>query len=250
MARSARIKSESGIYHIMLRGIDRRQLFFDDEDYQFFLSILQRYKAMCGFELYAYCLMGNHIHLLLKEGAEFTEMIFRRLGPAFAYWYNAKYERTGHIFQDRYKSEPVNNEQYLLTVFRYILRNPVAAGICRSPEEYLFSSAGEYICGKKGITDTGEILQLFNSCSLKDFIMQENADSCLEINMAVRKTLTDAAAREIILKEFRTLTPEVGTKENRASFETAVRNCYLGGVSIRQMSRLTGISRGILQRYR
>lgn len=250
MARPARIKSETGIYHIMLRGIDRRQLFFDDEDYKYFLSLLQRYKTMCGCELYAYCLMGNHIHLLLKEGMERTEMIFRRLGSAFAYWYNTKYERTGHVFQDRYKSEPVNNEQYLLTTFRYILRNPVAAGICRSPEEYLFSSAGEYICGKKGFTDTEEIFRLFNGCSLKDFIMKDNEDSCLEINMTVHKRLSDAAAREVIRKEFGTLTPEVGTKENRASFLAAVRNCYQVGVSIRQMNRLTGISRGILQRYR
>ena len=73
--------------------------------------------------------MGNHVHLLIQEGNETTlGDVFRHIGSAFVYWYNIKYERVGHLFQDRYKSEPVEDEAYLLTVFRYILMNPVKVG--------------------------------------------------------------------------------------------------------------------------
>ena len=70
MPRTARKKSCKQIYHIMLRGINKQQIFYEKEDYQFFISILERYKETCGYELYAYCLMGNHIHLLIREGNE------------------------------------------------------------------------------------------------------------------------------------------------------------------------------------
>ena len=111
----------------MLRGINRQQIFEDAEDCHKFLTILTEYKAQCGYSIYAYCLMGNHIHLLLKEGTESLEQVFKRVCGKFVYWYNAKYQRTGHLFQDRFKSEPVDTEAYLQTVIRYIHQNPVIA---------------------------------------------------------------------------------------------------------------------------
>ena len=79
--------------------------------------------------LLAYCLMGNQIHLLLKEGKESLEQVFKRIGGRFVYWYNVKYQRVGHLFQDSFKSERVDDEAYLLAVIRYIHQNPVKAGI-------------------------------------------------------------------------------------------------------------------------
>ncbi|MBE6563266.1 MAG: hypothetical protein E7660_05975 [Ruminococcaceae bacterium] len=125
MPRQARIKSKSGIYHVMLRGINQQQIFEEPEDYYKFLEIVEEYKAVSEFELYAYCLMGNHIHLLIKENKEPIEQIFKRIGGKFVYWYNIKYQRVGHLFQDRFKSEPVETNDYLLTVIRYIHQNPL-----------------------------------------------------------------------------------------------------------------------------
>ena len=248
MPRTARTKSPTGIYHVMLRGVNRRQIFFDEEDNERFISILNSYKSAYGHELYAYCLMGNHVHLLLKEGTEDIGMLFRRMGASFAWWYNNKYDRTGHIFQDRFKSEPVGTEQYLFTVLRYILRNPVTAGICTSPGDYPYSSASEYIGIDSGITDTSFILDVIDRESLVQYIMQENNDKCLEMENVSRKGVTDTVAVEMIKKEFGTLTPEPGRKSDRAAFSDSVARLYRKGISIRQLSRLTGISRGILQR--
>ena len=102
MPRKARIESKSGIYHIMLRGINRQQIFEDDEDFEKFLWVLKDVKQLSRFKLYGYCLMGNHIHLLLKPENEPLELIFRRIGSKYVYWYNLKYQRTGHLFQDRF----------------------------------------------------------------------------------------------------------------------------------------------------
>ena len=107
MPRQARKKSENGIYHIMFRGINKQQIFQENEDYRKFLNVVKECKEISGFKLFAYCLMGNHAHLLLKEGNENLDLIVKRIGSRYVYWYNTKYKRAGHLFQDRYKSEPI-----------------------------------------------------------------------------------------------------------------------------------------------
>ena len=87
MPRAARRESSSGIYHVILRGINKQRIFEDEEDYGKFLEILEDYKAICGFELYAYCLMSNHVHILLKTGKEPLERIFRRSVGRCVLWF-------------------------------------------------------------------------------------------------------------------------------------------------------------------
>jgi len=128
MPRQAREKSEKGIYHIILRGINKQQIFEDEEDYFKFLDTIEKYKTTSGYKILAYCLMGNHIHLLLMTGKESLEKIFKRIGSSYVYWYNWKYGRAGHLFQDRFKSEPVDDEDYLFTVLKYIHQNPLKCG--------------------------------------------------------------------------------------------------------------------------
>ena len=247
LPRAAREKSASGIYHIMLRGVNHRQIFFDEEDYQYFIQVLKRFKAVSGYEIYAYCLMGNHVHLLFKEGKEDIGIVFRRIGTTFAFWYNTKYDRVGHIFQDRFRSEPVETRGYLFAVLRYILRNPVAAGFCSVPDAYPYSSAEEYFNGAEGITDTTFISEMIDSESLREYVMQNNDDTCMDIETSRRRGVTDEEAKRIIIEEFGTLSPDPDGSRNRAAFKESVKNLYNKGISVRQLSRITGISRGILQ---
>ncbi len=109
MPRNAREKSNSGIYHIILRGINRQTIFEDDEDRKRFLYTINKYKAISSYSIYAYCIMGNHIHILIKTGIEPLYQIMRRLAGSYVYWYNNKYERVGYLFQDRFISEPSAN---------------------------------------------------------------------------------------------------------------------------------------------
>ena len=196
MPRAARRKSESNIYHVILRSINKQQLFEDDEDRDKLLSVLRECKELSGFELYAYCLMSNHIHFLLKTGKEELETVFRRIGARFVYWYNTKYGRVGHLFQDRYKSEAVEDDAYFLTALRYIHQNPVKAGLCVSPEEYQYSSYPHFFEDK--LIDSAFVLTLMSKEEFAAFNLAANEDACMEISENLKKRMTDEQAKQLI----------------------------------------------------
>lgn len=144
MPRIARQKSESGIYHIILRGANRQDIFHNDDDCYRFLKILETYKTQSEISIFAWCLMGNHVHLLLKEGKEELAFTMKRIGVSYASYYNRKYKTVGHLFQDRFRSENIENDAYLLSVTRYIHQNPVKAGIVTKPDDWKWSSCKSY----------------------------------------------------------------------------------------------------------
>lgn len=145
MPRHQRIPSETGTYHVMMRGNEKKNLFLDDKDKQRFINTLFVKKEETDFIVYAYCLMDNHVHLLVKEGPEGLATMMKRINASYAYYFNQKYHRVGHLFQDRFKSEPIEDERYLFAVMRYIHNNPVKAGITKNPEQYKWSSYNIYL---------------------------------------------------------------------------------------------------------
>ena len=251
MPRRAREKSSTGIYHVMLRGINGQIIFEDKEDYEKLVQIIIDYKDVCEYEIYAYCFMSNHIHLLIKEGREELGIVFRRIGASYVYWYNRKYKRSGHLFQDRYKSEAVKNDKYLLTVLRYIHQNPIKAGIENDIRKYPWSSYNEYLA-KNVMCDTKFILSIFLEDEkkaielFKKFNVQENNGKCLEYEERVR--IDDTEATKIIIKVARvenTTQVQSLEKEKRNKIIEELKN---RGLSIRQIERLTGVSFGIIRR--
>ncbi len=248
MPRQARKKAESGIYHAMLRGIDRQQIFEDSEDYFRFLDIVQECREVCGFKLYAYCMMGNHVHLLLKVQEENLETVFKRIGGRYVYYYNVKYQRVGHLFQDRFKSEPVEDDAYFLTVLRYIHQNPVKAKLCNKVADYYYSSYAEYL-HKSVAVDTDFALGMLSKEEFVAFNNARNDDQCLEITVPKRSPVTDMEARAIIEKisHCRMVTEFQGLEEKKK--ERYIKKIYEKGVSIRQIGRLTGVSKGLIEKY-
>lgn len=250
MPRVAREKSRTGIYHVILRGINGQIIFEDEEDYLKFYETLEVCKDKSDFEIYAYCFMSNHIHLLIKEGSEDLGIAFRRIGASYVYWYNWKYSRRGHLFQDRYKSEVVETDRYLLTVVRYIHRNPLKAGMVKGLADYQWSSYGEYM-HKRGICDTRFILDLFSKDKgeaekeFEIFNLQNNNDKCLSYSDNLR--LNDAEATDIIkiVSGVNNLSELQGLAKIKR--DDAIRKCREQGVSIRQLERLTGVSYGIIR---
>lgn len=248
MPRQARKKSQTGIYHIMLRGINGQQIFADSEDYEKFLEILKDCKAISEFEIFAYCLMGNHIHLLLKEDKEPIEQIMKRIATRFVYWYNIKYHRAGHLFQDRFKSEPVENDEYFLTVIRYINQNPVKAGICKKPQDYSFSSYNEFF-KKQTYVDCGFVFRMIKKDDFIKFNNEKAFEQCLDIEEKPIIRVTDEQAKKIIMKyskcksisEFEILPTDLKEKY--------IKKFHTNGVSIRQISRLCGETKGLVEKY-
>lgn len=242
MSRGARVYSSSGYYHIVSRGIGKQILFEDGEDYERFLETLRRYKDEENFEILAYCMMENHIHLLLHADSG-LDRIMKRIAVSYAYYFNTKYERTGHLFQDRYKSEPVDDDRYLLAVVRYIHNNPPKAGIC-SREKYPWSSWHEYM-GKTDLISKEPVLGLVGGAEeFASFSASNEAVECLEISE--KKHLSDSEAKAII---HNVLHLESGTQlqtMGRKDRDSALGQLKENGLSIRQIERLTGINRGVI----
>jgi putative transposase len=250
MPRGARKKSSSGIYHAVLRGINKQRIFEDNQDYRKFLEIIKTNKDKSGTIVYAYCLMNNHVHLLIKEGEESLGNTFRRIGASFVYWYNWKYNRCGHIFQDRFKSEPVETDSYFLTVLRYIQQNPTKAGMVKEIEQYPWSSYREYTT-KAEICDTKFALKLFSEDYQEalglwqKFNQEENHDQCLEYDDGTR--LNDTEATELIQSIVGVKIPSEIQRYEKQKRNHVIRKLRGTGLSIRQISRLTGISFGVIR---
>lgn len=249
LPRKARQKSESGIYHIIMRGINRQIIFHEDEDCHIFLQTLKFYKEPCGYNLYAYCLMSNHIHLLLKVGSEPLEQIMRRICGKFVYWYNNKYDRAGYLFQDRFKSEPVEDDAYFLTVLRYIHQNPLKAGLVKDLKQYPWSSFNAYI-DQGRLVDTDFALSMFSgnkNTALKSFINfneQITDDSCLDIEK--KQTLSDKDAMAIIKRTCKITSPDQWQTIDRNTRDRYLVKLKQEGLSVRQISRVTGLNRGVV----
>ena len=165
MPRKPRKVSNLCIHHVILRGINKQIIFEDNYDYLQFISILNYYKEICNFKLYAYCLMDNHIHLLIEHTTVNLDIIMKKIEVKFVRWYNQKYQRIGNLFQDRYKSEPVNDMAYFRTVFRYIHQNPLHAGLETTLGSYPWSSYHDYAISDHTFIDIDKVLELFSSHS-------------------------------------------------------------------------------------
>lgn len=184
----------------MLRGTDRRLIFADDEDYRYFLKILSKVRDETLFSLYTYCLMSNHSHLLAKEGNEPISDTMKRIEIMYAHHYNQKYELCGHLFQDRFRSEPVNDERAFLSVMRYICHNPVKAGLCDDPFLYPWlGCSGVGICAGDGLLDPLTGITDFSERELYEFIKQESNEEHLEYT--TKKFFSDEKAVRLLCNE-------------------------------------------------
>lgn len=141
MGRPIRIYYPGLIYHILNRGNNRQVVFVEDEDYRHYLDILQHYKDKFDFHIFAYCLMTNHIHLLLQVSERGSiSKIMQAITIAHTRYYHYKYKASGHIWQGRFKSPIISDDEYLLTTMCYIEQNPVRAGMVKDLKDYPWSS--------------------------------------------------------------------------------------------------------------
>lgn len=164
MARKARVKNSGAVYHVIQRGNNQEYVFQEPRDKNYLLKQLRELKLGLGFKVYAYVIMDNHYHLMLQTlGAELNE-VMQRLNSKYGSYYNACYERSGHVFQGRYKSSIILHER-LFTVLRYIHQNPVRAGITGSVSEYHWTSDRIY---RQNITNSlVDIAYIMDRFSLK-----------------------------------------------------------------------------------
>ena len=261
MARPIREKSGTGVYHVMLRGINRQDIFEDEEDYLQMTSILRgltdmyddkglRLPPLCIF--YAYCLMSNHIHLLIQEREEHISEVVKRIGVTYAHYFNKKYERNGHLFQDRFRSEPVDSIEYFVILLRYIHQNPLKARIVEEIDDYPWSSWKEYVsdsciapfCSTKVVfsrVPKEDLTELFSS-------PVEEYGQILDIDTDGIRPISDSDVKAFLLKSKGIANPLIIQSLEKTRRNEMLISALSFGAGIRQLSRLTGVSFGVIQK--
>lgn len=247
MPRTAREKSAVDIYHIMLRGLDRTALFYDDEDKREFMDCLSRYKEKYGFSIFAYSLMQNHVHLLLREGQVSISEVMKGLSLSYSRYFNKRYDRTGYLFQGRFLSEAIDSAEYLLSVMRYIHNNPVEVG-----EDISYWTSYKEFIGNPEIIDVDEVLTFVspNAHPLNEKQKRELLTKAplpaRPLGSSKRESIGDVQALEIIRDTTGSSNPLVLQVLDKQARDDYLHMLKQKGLTVRQISRLTGIGRGVV----
>ncbi len=239
MARKARIHYEGALYHVIVRGNNREYILKNEKDKEEYLKKVTKYVDKYNGKLYAYVIMDNHCHLLIEVSDIPLSKIMQLIQQTYTSWYNKNYKRSGHVFEQRYKSIVCDKETYLLSLIRYIHKNPVRTNIASI--DYKYSSHKEYISGVDSICSVEEVLSMFSSNkkkAVKSYIefmdiedseerekgMGDVSPSFENIEKEINKMIFDK-------KEFKEIV-EVFEKENRISIDE-IKGKYLRGEKLR-----------------
>ncbi|MBO5517936.1 MAG: transposase [Firmicutes bacterium] len=243
MPRQPRIISPTGYMHIIARGIGRQMLFEAPADYLYYLSLLKRYSKETDVTICAYCLMDNHVHLLVYDPQQSASLFMKKVGVSYAGYFNAKYDRTGHLFQDRYRSESINDDAYLLTVFRYILQNPQKANICHA-DQYPWSSYHLY--DDTSFINTSVLKGMIGDyAAYERFIAVDEEVECMDYDAVKRK---DDQAREKLCEILGIPNGMELQSYGKEKRDQAIRELKRNGLNAYQISRLTGLNRSTVHR--
>lgn len=250
MPRMARQKSNSKVYHVLLRGNARQDIFLDKQDFCKFIKEIAITKEKYSYELYTYCLMTNHVHLILYDKDDNLSKALQSLAVSYSSYWNKKYERVGHVFQNRFLSKCVETKEYLKNLCRYIHQNPEKSGIAKM-QDYQWSSYQEFVKECR-LIDNKQILMLFGNGkqdSIPYFIqfhninIQENTmENLMEYEMIDR--LNDEQASQYIIEILGLKNVQDISKCDRDSRNKYLRKlAHVQGISNLQIARLTGLSR-------
>ena len=254
MARLARVISQTGLYHIIFRGICRQNIFEELQDYEKMLELIKRVKREFQYDIYAYCLMTNHAHLFIKEKNVGDIMkIMSKILSQYAGWFNRKYFRSGALFGDRYKSEAIEDYRYLFSLVRYIHQNPLRARMVSKLDEYEWSSYNDYIkANEHSLTDTAFILNQFSNDKDRAVELFMKFNDQIEDNdftIADGRRKSEDSIKRIIMSLIDGEQPHTIKSMPKDKRNLIIYNLYKNkGLSKSVIERATGISRGTITR--
>jgi len=234
MARKTRIQYKGCLYHIMVRGNNGEFVFDKEEDKQMYAALIRSYKEKYSFKLYSYCVLDNHVHLLIEQEDEPLSKIMQGIQQSYTQRYNKKYYRTGHVFQQRYKANICNKDQYLLQLIRYIHYNPVEAGLDKGIN-YKWSSHNEYISNKESeLIEVDYILGLFGD-NKKSAV--ESYKKFMEIGSKVEKD----DISQFLLEEIQYCDEEKDNTKGMQIAEIINIVCELEGICVQEVIKRSKI---------
>lgn len=161
MPRKPRVQQPGMIHHVIARGNNKENIFRSDDDKIRYLQLIDKYRERDHFKLLSYCLMDNHIHLLIKQGEVSLSRTMQGIQQSYTQYYNKKYKSIGHVFHQRFKSKPVDDEAYLLSLIAYIHKNPKVGRLVNDLNDYKWSSHQEILkSSKKNLADVDHLFEL------------------------------------------------------------------------------------------
>ena len=250
MPRLPREYSDSKVYHIIIKGIDDGDIFYDNEDKLVFKEKLKLTKEKFKYRIYACCLMNNHVHLVIDATNDILSKAMQGLSVRYVHYFNQKYNRKGPLIQERFKSKKVEDSRYFLEVCRYVHRNPEKAQIAKT-NKYSWSSYNEYLYDEKLITK--KILLHYFSNNLERFIKYTNKEESIDelmnnVEFEMNSKLCDEELINIIIKKYnlnstKEIIPFFKDKKNRELL-IELKNIYK--IKKTQLSRITRVSPKII----
>jgi len=241
------------MYHIIFRGISRQNLFEEDSDYLKLKEIIKKVKTEMKAELYAYCFMTNHVHLFIKENnTGDISKIMTKILSHYATWFNIKYLRSGSLFANRYKSEPVEDDRYYLGLIRYIHQNPLKAHLVNNIGAYPYSSYHEYCSNISDITDIDFSLDMLHDdrkTAIRQFIELNKCELEESFDITESQRKSPQYIRRIIMSEIDGKEPAIIEEMPKPERDVLIRKfVFEKGISKSALERATGISRGTIIR--
>lgn len=262
MTKQLRKASVTGVYHVMMQGIDHMRIFESDEDYKRFIHILHQSKkqkaekenylpVLC--EFYAYALMSNRVHLLLKVNVGTISETIKRIAISYVSYFNGKYYRSGALFQGRFRSEPCEDLPDFMLRFRYIHQLPVKEELVTDIKDYPFTSWQEYTRDEvviNPICQVKPILECIESSRFEKWVCESTPDmfQFLDKEVSTVQKVSDELLLEHLKNQFRLVDATKIQHMDKPRRNEVLRFLIKNGGGIRQLNRLTGVGRKIIER--
>lgn len=284
MPRKAREKSATGMYHVMVRGINRQRIFDDEEDFDTFVRILQHFssegrsqaktedqgnnekepielrdqgkkKPSPEYCFYAYALMSNHAHLLVKVKNIELGTVIKKISSAYVQYFNKTHGRDGHLFKERFKSEVCESDEYKMTLLRYIHQNPVKAHLVKKVEEYPYNSIHEYLNDGLALYHACDVNAVLEKMPLDEFkrLVDDPLDDsvkCIDYTIDRVRKVSDGKVVKLLQDKYGFDHPTNLQRAVKGVRNQVISDLLSQGAGVRQLQRLTGIGVATISRIK
>ncbi len=240
----------AGYHHVINRGVNRCNVFEHNDDKEMFLQIINKTATIHKVILHDYCLMDNHYHLLIETEKENISVFMRIVNANYAKYFNKKYKRSGHLWQDRYKSKFITSDEYLYVLIRYIEYNPIDAGVTQKIGEHLFTLTHRifnnldcYPCSKESI-----LLKQFDIETLNDFLEASISDKELAYLKEKEKQKVEKSAQGITVRRSKMFEEHFYDTTTKLDRNLAIVNAYLDGYTQVDIANYLNVSKSLISK--
>lgn len=234
----------------MCRALNKQILFDEEEDFLFYLNLIKKNSIENNVNVYAYCLMTNHLHLMIKDNNDKLNIYMKGINVSYAKYYNKKYGRVGYVFNDRFHSDPIENVKYFLTCIRYIHQNPVKAMICKKTYDYKFSSIHAYRREKGNYLDLVDTKYIKNKFDINEFLEWneiDNRDKCMDV---MCNKISDEEAKKLLYNIMKVKGKNEYLQKTEAEKVVAILKLIDYSIPMMQLARISGLYYNKIQKLR